>query len=555
MATVYRAVWTDDRSVVTPETVHTLVARWIDTEQILPPGSVPDRLAEPISWNVDHASVQITGRADHCEYTAVVRTTPSSTGGPVRTVIVQTGRRGAYDAWLWVEVLSEGATADLHSTTAPLIVRMLLGAGKRPACDITAIAGTAFGDTGHTDGLQLAADITDPHRTTPVIVIHDNDYARRPGAPTGRQIAAAVAHATAAIAAVHLADDAASSALTRSLGTEHGLWGGAMRIYLPGVQPGSHQSARRHRYYLPDPHLDTTRAAVTAAISQIGLRSAMRPAPARAVSTPTAVSSASPAARAEPETEPAATAVSDPDTAMREPDDVEEPAPGLIEELSLDLAVALERAAVLADDVAYLRTQLDALAGPGSAAATLTHADRSIPDSCASPSEAITLARRHLADRLIIPDTALVDLDVLDATVTATAWGQTTWAGLRALHAYAADRAAGWSGGGFWEWCKNSGHPRAWPATAKKLAMRESERIVKSDKLMAYRRFPVPTRFSATGEMEMLAHLKISEGGGNLAPRIYFAPDVRPVESSEHDPALVLVGFIGPHKYVPNTRT
>jgi hypothetical protein len=47
----------------------------------------------------------------------------------------------------------------------------------------------------------------------------------------------------------------------------------------------------------------------------------------------------------------------------------------------------------------------------------------------------------------------------------------------------------------------------------------------------------------------MLAHLKIAEGGGPLAPRVYFHDDTRGPTGRVH------IGFIGPHKYMENTRT
>ncbi|WP_251045631.1 aldehyde dehydrogenase family protein [Arthrobacter sp. ISL-5] len=40
-----------------------------------------------------------------------------------------------------------------------------------------------------------------------------------------------------------------------------------------------------------------------------------------------------------------------------------------------------------------------------------------------------------------------------DTVPTAFTWGNNAWRGLRALMAYAEDRANGWDKGGFWEWC------------------------------------------------------------------------------------------------------
>ena len=47
----------------------------------------------------------------------------------------------------------------------------------------------------------------------------------------------------------------------------------------------------------------------------------------------------------------------------------------------------------------------------------------------------------------------------------------------------------------------------------------------------------------------MQAHLKISEGGGDLAPRIDFHDDTMGETKRVH------VGFVGPHHLVPNTKS
>ena len=51
------------------------------------------------------------------------------------------------------------------------------------------------------------------------------------------------------------------------------------------------------------------------------------------------------------------------------------------------------------------------------------------------------------------------------------------------------------------------------------------------------------------GEITMLVHLKISEGGGNLAPRVYFYDDTNGPTKKVH------VGLVGPHYLVPNKST
>lgn len=76
--------------------------------------------------------------------------------------------------------------------------------------------------------------------------------------------------------------------------------------------------------------------------------------------------------------------------------------------------------------------------------------------------------------------------------------------------------------------------------------MSESETLMNNPKFAAKRIFPVDTAVDESGRVEMQAHIKIAEGGGSLAPRIYFMP------SREH--GKVYIGYFGPHKNVPNSQ-
>src|SRR5699024_10819842 len=93
--------------------------------------------------------------------------------------------------------------------------------------------------------------------------------------------------------------------------------------------------------------------------------------------------------------------------------------------------------------------------------------------------EAVTDAQGYFDEWLAVPDGTRRDLAKLSTTPNASAWGNTTWRGLRALAGYARDRKEGWDGGGFWQWCE-SGRPGTWPATVKKLSMTESDSVLNS---------------------------------------------------------------------------
>ncbi len=159
----------------------------------------------------------------------------------------------------------------------------------------------------------------------------------------------------------------------------------------------------------------------------------------------------------------------------------------------------------------------------------------------------IEMAREKCA-RVALPDAALKEIDVLDADEKSADWARELWKGLRALNAYAEESE--FFQGGFWEWCEHSNSEHnLWPATPKKLAMSESDTIMNSGPLRRTRRFYVDSGIDPSGYIHMQAHMKISEGGGQHIPRLYFHDDAKGKTGAMH------VGFIGPHRLVPTTQT
>lgn len=170
--------------------------------------------------------------------------------------------------------------------------------------------------------------------------------------------------------------------------------------------------------------------------------------------------------------------------------------------------------------------------------------EASVPDDVDSIEDAIHQAQIHLTS-LSIPKEALREIDKLDASPNSISWGKTLWRGLKALNAYCLEAQEGKSAG-FYDWCTKNG---SWPATPKKLAMKESESVHNNAKFRSARILPCDRSLNSDGTQFMEAHLKISEGGGDNAPRVYFYDD------SSGNTKKLHVGFIGPHHLVPNTRS
>lgn len=157
-----------------------------------------------------------------------------------------------------------------------------------------------------------------------------------------------------------------------------------------------------------------------------------------------------------------------------------------------------------------------------------------------SSTDCFEYSRELLTEWLSIPESAGQELNVLDDSPNASVWAAKAWRAFVALAAYA--EAKKWDPEGvtgFWEWCE-SGAPLHWQASQKLLAMKESDGTMNNRKFAGSRAFP--TEEGSTMVME--AHIKISAGGNDTIPRLYFSYD--------ETLGKVRVGFFGPHRCVPN---
>lgn len=352
------------------------------------------------------------------------------------------------------------------------------------------------------------------------------------------------------MAASYVIDNAAADALIEALGRSFGVWDGAIRVYLSGADPAV-DNAWRHRYFTSGRYARRTFVAGKAIANHLGPVSAVRRPPDSYPAAKRLLEQAETGGSVDVLLEIAASELSESGATIADLRKQIAQQDEALDGLAIDLAIAAEERAValrkVEDLECHVRSLLGQLNAPDNFYTHLAEQGEQPPITVYGMTEALDMAKTYLSDRLIIPDVAIHDLEDLETCAMSTAWAQTSWEGLLALHAYAVDRAAGWDGGGFWEWCDNSRNPRAWRATDKKLAMRESDSVNNSPKLRRAREFPVSTDVDPSGRIYMQAHLKIATGGGNLAPRIYFHFDDQRCRTH--------VGFFGPHKLLPNTKT
>jgi hypothetical protein len=342
-----------------------------------------------------------------------------------------------------------------------------------------------------------------------------------------------IARRAGGIASVITLDSGAVTAFRRALG-DLAVWGGGVRIYTPTPVIDS-ADGWRHRYTLG--HLMAARedAMVDRIVYAVAQMSTRRRVPDEFLGFTTT---------APAETAPGASAgfVSE-DEQERERAHWE----GLLEQQVAESNAAERELAQKVGHLDRLRLALEEQGLHDLFWGTQHETGAEIPDEVQDTSTAVFAAQMYLTDRVLVHDDAPRELDGIDTCPQAYSWGNKTWRGFRALAAYAEARSDGFRGS-FWDWC-TAGGPFAWPANTKHLSMTESDTVQNSAKLSRSRVLPVSTDVDPSAQILMLSHLKISEGGGDLAPRVYFYDDTGGSTGKVH------VGFVGPHHLMPNTKS
>ncbi|MFJ1758022.1 hypothetical protein [Kitasatospora sp. NPDC088134] len=131
----------------------------------------------------------------------------------------------------------------------------------------------------------------------------------------------------------------------------------------------------------------------------------------------------------------------------------------------------------------------------------------------------------------------------LDGQSDADGWAGLTWDGLTALQEYAAAAVRGEAGGDFKQWCEHT-PPGCHRFPPRKAVRGESRTVASHGKWKRQRMLPVPPFVDSSCRAFMGAHLRI--GGGGTAPRVHYLDDCS-------GSGRIYVGYIGLH--LTNTRT
>ncbi len=154
------------------------------------------------------------------------------------------------------------------------------------------------------------------------------------------------------------------------------------------------------------------------------------------------------------------------------------------------------------------------------------------PDFCGDvPAE---VARRFSS--VVFPKSQWNHADDLDVH-TSAAWAKRAWRAFKALDAYATAKANGSFAGNLRDYCKD-GSPSAIPDTW--IALSESETTDNNDHFRSLRTLPINPAVCGDSQIYMPAHIKIDQGG-NPAPRIHFYDDTSGTTGKIH------VGYFGAH--------
>lgn len=557
MSLVYRAVW-DDLSAEPIAVLDDEFKDWCRSKGI-DPDDVPYR-----GRHESDSGIVVEVRRGEVEYGRALQCCLTEADPRERTWTMRaTAMADARINTFWVDLDCHDPHDRPVEMAAPRLVRGLIQNGGEPTSFGLPLRVEAW-RIGPANVSELLEPLLDPERRAPFVVFspHLDD---RPELTLQR--ADATAGALAGVAHVFSFRPAATQVIDDALPQSFRVYGGAVRLYLPGMCIDDPDDADRHRWIPRQVIKAHPRRAASLLASRLARLQIHQPIPEvwerlrGLLRQPTQNQIGDRAAAITNQRPGLGMDI----TALRkEIDDLT----ALLAESELLRATAekeasiatqrLERAVAEEEERSYddaaeleaLRSERDALqrnlrqVGIGTLATTADAAadphDLAVPETVEA---AIEQAREHLPN-IVIPDEALRDIDEFSSTPKYEVWGSAAWQALLALNDYAALKQQGERPAGFYTW---SAETNAWPVN--KLAMTESETVEQSSRLRGQRNFVVSTEVDPSGRILMFAHMKIQRGGGDNIPRIYFHDDTDGTTGKMH------VGFVGPHRYVRNTKS
>jgi hypothetical protein len=456
----------------------------------------------------------------------------------------QTGRTSR--SWFWIEIEFEAAATSSEPDPAaragvPRLARGLLA--RVPAYDaLTSLTQEPI--VVGQDGLDDLIDaLCDPDRRLPVVVAaaHPDLEFREWRTVIDRSM-----HYLPGLAGIYLLDPLATDKFGDEIGRSHAVWGGAVRSYLPDVDPAVPEEAQRHRVLTAARILaDPARAA--GILSMLPRRlAAESPLPAALAGVNRTLLSRTPAAlvsvTASALEKQLAEVIGERELALNLAEEQQTRANIFFDQRESALAELAERDQRVVELQDLVRSLQRRMIAAGQASEAFLPAD----EQSARPA---TFA--ELSDWMA--ELAHVEFTggrrwmlALDGSPEADTWVRSTWEILRALESYATAKSDGSFAGDFKLWCENS-PSGGFAVPSGKIVRDESETVRNNPRWRHEREFPVPDDVGPSGRIFMGAHVRIgASAAGQISPRLYF-------HDASGTTGQIYIGYIGRH--LTNTRT
>jgi len=473
------------------------------------------------------------------------------------TLCTPPGRKGRS----WIQLDSEllpaqrgGSPPGSGKAPVPRLARGLLDrfpaveGGQRGAARVHAMPTVI--EPGDVD--EVLDELCDPDRRLPVIVASTPARADFDEWLSGT--VDSVLRGCAGLAVLYALSPPAERLFNRAL-EHHRVYGGAIRTYLPGIDPAWPAEAQRHRV-LSRRTIEEDRRRAAGLVAWVPRRQALDcPLPEVLLALPE-LQVPPEAAEALPDLVPGALYdTSDPEAQAEEGERRSRAAE--LQEMRRRLRDAERQESLLAADYddqyselrdsrSQVRTLRRRLLAAGRAAdAFAPQQDEELrADAADRPPASFAELLTRLGEFPLLRFTGdpKETLD-LDGQTDHPTWVRMTWDALLALQDYAEAATGGTSGGDFRWWCENTPGD-CHPFPPRKVIRDESRTVSTNAKWKRERLFPVPTEVDPSGRVFMGAHLRI--GGGGTAPRLHYRDDCSGT-------GRIYLGYIGLHLH--NTRT
>ena len=530
MSVQYRAIWQDDRLDLIDIGID-IFQEWMNTKNIgldIPSEGIVSNESNEI--RVDKVSEGATQALRIC----LDESRPKTETIQKWTTIAHWMTDGT-NGWIWIDL--EYESSDISYTPrvfAPKLIAMLLDT-RNPSSGYPHLGPQPLRISSEADVDNMVDSLFDKERSIPIIV-----YSTEPTL-TKRQYEERVNSA-----ARRLAGCADIRMLTKDTQDifhnllDHismSVFGGAVRIYLPGIDPHNPEPWK-HRYiqarFLSEDPLRSSSIVATRVLPRI----IARPPPALYTSKIRYMFG-----RKNRDWEEIALAL-DEDYKKLDGDKnkLKNKMADLIVERDIAIEDAMESERIAYRSKSYAERLATELRERGKNP-DIIEQDLEGDTDLGSCNEAIEIAKRKLSCIVIHPD-APRDIDRMDQHEYSELWGYKVYRHLRSLNTYSEQKKTREFEGGFWNWCKNSGHDDA--IHTRFVAMKESEYVMTNKYLKPLRDLPIDKSVDPSGKIQMQPHLKPVEGGGLTIPRIYFFDDTKGKTGKVH------IGFIGPHDLMGN---